>query len=95
MSQYIDNEHLVRYFNISKRTIQLHRNHMGFDFNDLYDKFTSMDTLRDRKTYIYSLKDRFDEDFLDFVWEHYIEQYWHEEEMRRWQTNKRVNRELK
>lgn len=94
MSKYINNDDLVKYFNVSKRTIQYYTNHLGFNYRKLYNKFNKLNSLRDRKTYLYSLKDKFDEDMLDFVWEQYVEQYWHEEEMRRWKTNKRVNREL-
>lgn len=94
MRRNLSNEKLYTYFNISEGTYNKNRRKIGIDYIWLYNKFYDAKTLRERKDALYSLKDKFDEDFLDTVWEAYVEKYEYEEHVKLVKQNKKINREL-
>lgn len=94
MRKNISLEELTLYFNISRRTLNNYITLTGIDLISLYNKLERRKTIRAKKDYLYSLKEKYDEDMLDFIWESLIERLEHEREMERFKQNKKINREL-
>jgi hypothetical protein len=87
-------EELSLYFNIPRRTINYHKSNYGFDYIKLYNKFEKSKTIREKKNSLYNLKEKYDEDMLDFIWENFVERIEHEINIERFKTNKRINKEI-
>jgi hypothetical protein len=94
MSKELDYDTISNYFNITRRTVNYHLVRDGINYKKLYKDFNKSKTLRERKNHLYNLKDKHDEDVLDFIWECYIQKYEYEQDMERFKTNKRINREI-
>lgn len=94
MRKNISLEELTLYFNISRRTMSNYMKDNNVDFVMMYNKLERRKTIRDKKTYLYSLKNKYDEDILDFIWESLVERLWYEYEIERFKTNKKVNQEI-
>lgn len=87
-------EELSLYFNMKKRTINHYKSIYGFDYVKLYNKFEKLKTVRAKKNFLYSLKEKYDEDILDFIWENYMERIEHEREIELFKLNKKTNKEM-
>jgi hypothetical protein len=94
MKDELNYDTIAMYFNITRRTINYHKSRKGIDYIKLYNDFNKSKTLREQKNHLYKLKDKHDEDMLDFIWECFIEKYEYEQDIERFKTNKRVNQEI-
>ena len=92
MRKNLSNEQICIYFNVLEATMVKNRNKLGIDYAWLYNKFIKAKTLRKRKDILYSLKNKFDEDLLDNIWEAYIEKYEYDEHIKRVKLNKKTNK---
>lgn len=94
MRKNISLEELSLYYNIPRRTLNNYIANTGINFITIYNKLERRKTIREKKDYLYSLKKKYDEDMLDFIWECLIERIEYEREIERFKQNKKINREL-
>lgn len=69
---------LAKFFNIKRRTLFSYQKKINMHI--LYHHFNALETVRERKEYLYSFKHKVSEETLDNIWECYTDrldvEYW-------------------